>query len=258
MRPLKIAKEVFYGVEDIQYYFEKVENAAKTTQELFLHLEKPEMQSAEKIETWLKGLYHLEYKKFKLIVSTALSRRRELLNSVFEFSLKNVENLIRVNDILTENSQKVVNQAEKIQLELRKQIKNNPDGFLQDFEIKGTVNICYNGNDSLLGFDPKHDEDENSDKPHIAQILDEMKEQPLYECHFSIKDRSHSFPMFCTGHWNAQLQSRPELKEITFCWAFHNLADHTSYALQDIVRINDFWNEVTVEYQNFEGNERKS
>ncbi|MDL2304923.1 hypothetical protein LJC72_06245 [Bacteroides sp. OttesenSCG-928-D19] len=211
------------------------------------------MNSPEKIEQLLKAYYRLQFKLFQELAPSYLEKRKSLLNSSFEFTSSNVENLIRVNNILSENSRKVSAQAKKLYL----QLYSLQDEFTEDFEIEGTVRVSHNGNDSLIDFNPLHDEDEKSDRPHIMEIIDHVMEKThpnsLFSCHYSKDNDEFSFPMFLADgeYWDYKFQTRPEFERVRFSWAFHNLVEHSLYALQDIVRINDFWNEVTVTYQNF-------
>jgi len=45
----------------------------------------------------------------------------------------------------------------------------------------------------------------------------------------------------------------PELRTLPIGWEFHNLLFHSNYALQDIIRVNDFWCEAKVGWQHIAG-----
>lgn len=214
--------------------------------------------SPETIEQILKGihrfnLYFRNNSLYKSARDSYLEKRKELLDKAFEFTPENIEKLLRVNQILTENCQKVLAKAKK----MYDQLQSQNDDFIHDFEIFGTVNVSYNGDESLIDFDPEKDESCGKSKyPHIAEIIDSAIRcnsfDNLYECHFNdnaTPDISNEEEIF----WEHSIRAIPPIEGVCYCWAFHNLVDHTFYALQDIIRINDFWNEVKVWYQNFDG-----
>jgi hypothetical protein len=211
-------------------------------------------RNIEKIERVIKNLYHLESKRVDFPMSISLlEKRKKMLNRSFEFTPENIEKLARVNKILTENSQKVLAQA----LKLYKQLQTQRCDFTQDFEIEGTVSFQYNDEKSLIGFDSNKDEVCGEVMyPHIVEIIDDVSTpwiEKLFYCHFSKNHEveGNKDDIF----WEHSLNNVPSIEGVRFCNAFHHLADYTLYALQDIIRFNDFWNEVQVTYQNFDGNE---
>jgi hypothetical protein len=252
------SSDILRVIEETEDFFKNLDAQNKQSKEVLLALNTAENQSPEEIESVLKAYYRLDYSIFETIAPDFLQKRKSLLDERFEFTPKNVENIIRVNNILTENSLKVLEKAKKLQEEL----SAKSDDFAEDFEIEGTVQVSYNGNNSLIDFDPEHDESCDSGRHHIAELIDfassfdNNSREDLFYCHFFKTGEAHSYPLFIEEgeYWDYDFQTQSEFKNIRFCWAFHNLAEHSLYAMQDIVRINDFWNEVTVVYQNFNGN----
>jgi hypothetical protein len=158
----------------------------------------------------------------------------------------NTAHLCRVNKALCDGSEKVLRKTVELSAKLRKEMEDEHNDFLQDFEIEGTINVSYNGNNSLIDFDPETEVDELAKNDfHIAEILDFSNKFPLW----TFYEGENLEPIIVD--YSISLLAVPELKNIRFCSAFLCLCADTYYALSDIVRINDFWNEVTVCYQNF-------
>ncbi|MDL2323144.1 hypothetical protein LJC52_04065 [Bacteroidales bacterium OttesenSCG-928-A17] len=244
------------GVGDINSYFEEIDSFNGYLKEQLLSVSESENQTPQKIEQLLKTHYYSWRRLNVELIRLLLEERRFLLNKSFEFTPKNIENLLRVNRILSEGSQKVMTKS----VEMARELQNREDNFTDYYEISGTVRVLYDGNDSLIDFDPEHDEDELSDCPHIMEIISSAMSsryrEDLFFCYPSKNGDPYGTPLYADDPWNRNFNSRPEFAGIRFSWAFHNLVDHTLYALQDVVRINDFWNEVTVIHQNLDGKER--
>ena len=136
----------------------------------------------------------------------------------------------------------------------------HPD-FLDDFNVEGTVAVGYIGEESILTFD-KDENNGQSDYQAMADVLDFTNNAFAYLRTFSISDEGNLFPgepedKFIIDdtmelNWNIELLSAPELSFIEyFCYASHILFVDSRYSLSDIIRINDFWNEVKVTHQNW-------
>lgn len=158
----------FLNAQEINECFEKIDSSNQTLKELLLSISESENQTPQDIEQLLKTHYRLWCRNNNKVIRSFLEKRKYLLDKSFEYTPENIENLIRVNRILSDGSEKVLQQAQKLQ----KKLQNQNDGFTQDFEIEGTVRVSYNGNDSLIDFNPDYDEDEESDRPHIMEIID--------------------------------------------------------------------------------------
>ncbi|WP_163222138.1 hypothetical protein [Bacteroides sp. 214] len=244
-------------IKSINDYFDDLELSNRDLKKILLETALPEKQSPEKIELLLKHHYHSwDRAGHRDLIYFYLEQRKYLLDKVFEFTPKNIENFLRVNRILSEGSQKVMTKS----VEMARELQNREDNFTNYYEISGTVRVLYDGSDSLIDFDPEHDEDELSDCPHIMEIISSAMSsryrEDLFFCYPSKNGDLYGTPLYADDPWNRNFDSRPEFAGIRFSWAFHNLVDHTLYALQDVVRINDFWNEVTVIHQNLDGKER--
>jgi len=262
------------NTQAVNEYFDKIDSFNQTLKEQLLSISEPENRTAQNIEQLLKTHYYLWEKEHKRqIIRVLLEERKRLLDESFEYTPQNIENLLRVNRILSEGSEKVKAQARK----LSEEIISRNDGFTQDFEIDGTVRVSYNGAHSLIDSTPEEKEEDEAPFPripHIMEIIDSAMSgkysEDLYSCHYNDghnPEKEDALEKAYDGFfdtmyldddgWRYALRiNRPEFQGIRCSWAFKDLTLHSLYALQDIVRINDFWNEVTVIYQNWGGKEQ--
>ncbi|MDH8701584.1 hypothetical protein M2138_000931 [Dysgonomonadaceae bacterium PH5-43] len=249
------------NTEEVSKCFEEIASFNKTLKEQLLCIAESENQTPQNIEQLLKIHYH-SWKKQGAdeLIRLLLEKRKYLLDKTFEYTPENIKNLLRVNRILSEGSEKVQLQARK----LFKEIISRNDGFTQDFEIDGTVRVSYNGVHSL--FYPTLEEEEEEEKatyPNILEIIDSAMfrkfPKDLYACCYNDgytpekEDELELSNMYVDDDgWRYALgTNRPEFQGVRCSWAFKTLTKDSLYALQDIVRLNDFWNEVTAIYQNW-------
>ncbi|NDV47898.1 hypothetical protein D0T49_12660, partial [Paludibacter sp. 221] len=142
------------NTQAVNKYFEELDTFNQTMKEQLLSISEPENQTPQNIEQLLKTHYHSWRKQgADELIRLLLKKRKYLLDKTFQYTPENIENLLRVNRILTEGSEKVFLQAQK----LHKTMQALNDSFTQDFEIDGTVRVSYNGNDSLIDFNPDFD-----------------------------------------------------------------------------------------------------
>lgn len=174
--------------EKVNEYFDKIATFNQRLKEQLLSISEPENLTPQNIEQLLKTHYYLWKKGNKRqIIRLLLEKRKHLLNKTFEYTPENIENLLRVNRILSEGSEKVKSQARK----LYEETLSRNDGFTQDFEIDGIVSVSYNGNHSLIDFNPDFDENDEDPEspPHIMEIIDSAMSgrypENLYSCHYN-------------------------------------------------------------------------
>lgn len=251
------------NTEEINKYFDEIASFNQTLKEQLLSIAEPEGRTPQNIEQLLKTHYHSWDNRYtRQIIRLLLEERKCLLNKSFEYTPENIENLLRVNRILSEGSEKAQSQARK----RYEEIMSRNDGFTQDFEIEGTVRVSYNGVHSLINPTPEEEKEEGAPyphTPHIMEIIDSAMSgkfsEDLYACHYNDgyspekEDEIDLDNMYLDDDgWRYALGTNcPEFQGVRCSWAFKTLTNDSLYALQDIVRINDFWNEVTVIYQNW-------
>ena len=226
-------------------------------------IEEMEKLSLSDLEAMIKELYQ-KFQKSRSYrderLNACLSQRKYLINRNFIFTPEAVNHIERVNSILTKSTAKVLKRTEYLYRQMV-QLKVKGDDFLDDFNVKGTVAVGYSGEESILTFD-KDENNGQSDYQAMADVLDFTNNAFAYLRTFSISDEGNLFPgepedKFIIDdtmelNWNIELLSAPELSFIEyFCYASHILFVDSRYSLSDIIRINDFWNEVKVTHQNW-------
>jgi hypothetical protein len=211
------------------------------------------------LELEIKKLYKYysknEGRKLKRKIEAYLGQRSWLINNEFRFTPEIVKHIERVNQILTDKTAKVVKKASELDRQMHA-IKAAGDDFLVDYEIEGTVDIYYNG-ENLFQLLNEDENDGQSDYHAMAEILCDINDLHLRSFCFSDSDTSHENEKniysaeMLKRNWNIELLSAPELRHIEyFCYASHCLFCHSNYSISDIIRINDFWSEVNVQWQN--------
>jgi hypothetical protein len=194
-------------------------------------------------------------------LNACLSYRQGLINKDFKFTQEAIKHIERVNRILTESTAKVLQRTGLLYRQML-QLKAQGDDFLDDFEVEGTLSVHFNNEESLLTLD----EDENngqSDYMAMAEILDDTQSVYEFLMPFSFSytegadwqasdEELGIIDRMLKSNWNIELLSEPALSHIEyFCYASHLLFVDSNYSLSDIIRINDFWNEVKVTHQNW-------
>jgi hypothetical protein len=225
--------------------------------------------SFRELETRIKEL-HRETRKRGVSkndpLRLALFERRRRIRQNFQYTPAQVGQIERVNRILTDGSAKVLQRAGQLYRQML-QLKSAGDEFLDDFEIEATVSIGYSGADSVLRLDFDENQGE-SDYQAMAEILDDCQsgDRQLRSFHFSYQpaadwrasDEALGIvdPMMLAGEdWREECLDVPELRHINFCYAAHCLFVDSAYSLSDIIRCNDFWNQVRVTHQNWGENQ---
>lgn len=211
------------------------------------------------LELEIKKLYKYysknESRKLKKKIQELLRQRCWLINKEFRFTPEIVKHIERVNQILTDKTAKVVKKASELDRQMHA-IKAAGDDFLNDYEIEGTVDIYYNG-ENLFQLQDEDENDGQSDYHAMAEILCDINALHLRSFCFSDRDTTNEneekiyLDEMLNRNWNIELLSALELRYIEyFCYASHCLFCDSNYSFSDIIRINDFWSEVNVQWQN--------
>jgi hypothetical protein len=210
------------------------------------------------LETRIKEL-HSKFQRNKkdYRLSFCLVQRKYLMNEKFKFTPEAVNHIERVNRILTENEQKVWRRSILLYRQMMQNMLEGDD-FLDGFMIEGTVGVAFNNSDSLLTL--TNDENEGqSDYETMSEILDDEKSPDYLELFlFSEADMDsiNKSDEELVGprmkvNWNIELLEAPELSHIEkFCYSSHALFCDSNYSLSDIIRINNFENNVVVTHEN--------
>lgn len=203
-----------------------------------------------------------EYKSDKyyknLLLDIVLKKRRWLLNREFNANEINTKHFMRVISLFKEQESLLREKANELYADLWEKWKNRKNDNFIDFYIEISLLPHYNGKKSILDL---KNEQTVSNYEKMSEILDNVSplesifsirvdfdKKQFYENPFTnSKKRTLEYPLyFEEPRLEEQLY---QLKDVSVTWSFHCLLDHTHYAVQDIIRINDIWSEIKVGYQ---------
>ena len=187
-----------------------------------------------------------------------LFERRCRINKGFVFTPLVVKQIERINQLLTENTAKLLAKANAINRQML-ELKRSGDEFLDDYFIEATLEVRYWDESSLLELEIDENEG-RSDYHKMAEILQETRidghvrrflyHDPDTTFQEGYGDGFHEDEML-EFNWNEEVLSAPELCQIPyFCHASHDLFCHHNYSISDIIRMNDFRNIINVEWEN--------
>ena len=197
-------------------------------------------------------------------IRNRLSRRRELINSTFEFSEKNLARLSNVLEIIVSKSDLLRTEAHKMYDLLTTQIKCSSDTSFIDFRIELQLFISFNGKNSVL----KIGEETGRDFMKTFEIIEEVHnpiESNLMSSHRDLDSDTmqdideiykywEEISIGCKNYedWGepAFFEKNPQCRELPINYEAHRLLFHTLFSLEDIIRINDIWSEMHVIYLN--------
>lgn len=136
------------------------------------------------------------------------------------------------------------------------------DGFTDDINIDGSISYSC---DTEMDFLRLEDDDyycsdfgqmlavisatENDNRPDIVSTYCSWCPDEA-NANMSDKELGVEDTMNDGESWNEGFQDVPQLDDIVFCHAVHDICTHRSYSIPDLLRMNNFTAEVKVEIQN--------
>jgi hypothetical protein len=169
--------------------------------------------------------------------------RQEKLNDAFVFTPENIEKILWIDRQLKDRINKLQQEGERIVRRLEREIKKK-NSLFNDYEIM------------VLVF-PKILEWSEEEQ---SMIEPEDRIHELLECnshHDTHIEFDPSYKHNCYFdeeklNWNNMIGARNgEFEGHHIGYAMHELYDHTLWSLPDIVKINEFWYDIRVEYQHY-------
>ena len=229
---------------------------ARTEQSL---LWEPKINSPEN-----KRIVYADSSRFgKMRIHEGLRIRQSILNQLFFCTEAEVERLNMVNTRLRVLTKMMYARAYEL-FKVAALNGYNPE-FDDDIMVEGKLSFCWNSIESSY-LAMEEDALYGSDFPAMMELQDDANY--YRECASCAAVR---LPVFRDGHpdlsgispeqigladdmndgtsWNEWPLNREEFAGITFCYAMHELCCHQSWAIQDVLRMNDFWCEVFVTHQ---------
>ena len=196
-------------------------------------------------------------------VEKLIWKRRHLLDKMFVATPEEVVRMEQVNNRLYDLTQKMYARTEAL---FRKVMTATYDPESDDDgDVEETLKFSANGHSSLLPM--ANDDYYGSDFYRMLVVIDwlytcdvlDFEEIGQCRCYLSPSDylpKMNSKELGLTDDlndgttWYESVQpAADKLSHICICHAIHDLSDHKPYSIPDILRMNDFWVEVTVKHQ---------
>ncbi len=196
-------------------------------------------------------------------VEKLIWKRKHLLDKMFVATPEEVVRMEQVNNCLYDLTQKMYARTEALCRKVM--IATYDPEYDDDVEIEGTLKFSANGHSSILPM--ANDDYYGSNFYEMFCIIDwlytcdvlDFEEIEQCRCYFYPSDYSPEMSSKELGltddlnddtTWYEPFQpAADKLSPICICHAIHNLSCHKPYSIPDILRMNDFWVEVTVKHQ---------
>jgi len=206
--------------------------------------EKIEKMTLTELESYIQKLYKdQEVNREKL--EACLNQRGCILNQAFEWTSENKEKLLRLNQKLIECWEKVDAEAKQTLKILNERI-NQPDDFLQDFNMEARV--C-----SLI-YKPDESGEFYEAEDCIEEVLNDFVNNSYVvnvKSYFAKDSDDHILYLDRNQNWNDDRWFKGEFDDVYISQAIHDLYDHSCLSFPDILKINRLWAELTVVHQHF-------
>ena len=191
-----------------------------------------------------------EHSRIELLL--LLDERRSLLNWMFKETPEEWERMKVVNKRLSEMTKELRLKMADVCDGLAKRKR---DSFDDDYEVCGTLHFNYNGEDSILPY--KGAEMYGSDyRLMIATNSSLTYSDPSpfleFDCRYDdCRDRILESGNCDDDHTWAHDTPFTEDPEVYICYTMAVFCRDLGYPAQDVLQLNDYWNEVHVRYQQF-------
>lgn len=212
-------------------------------------------------------------------IDTLLAIRQHILDKLFRGTPQEVKRFEKVNDLLLKLTEKMYKRTGRLYRTLLTYGKD--DTFDDDYEVEGRLmcNVDYppeevekEENKNVLQLED--DDYYGSDFPYmIALITTHLAEtegsfgENIESCRIyhrkgntsemSDKELDCSDEMNDGTTWAECQLCIPQLNHICMCYAIHSMCTHHCYAMADVVRINNYWVEVTLKCQHIVNQDEK-
>lgn len=196
-------------------------------------------------------------------VERLIWKRKHLLDKMFVATPEEVERMEQVNNRLYDLTQKMYARTEALYRKMAT-ATYDPESD-DDVEVEGTLTFSANGHSSLLPM--ANDNYYGSNFYEMLCIIawlytcDVLDLEAIEQCRcylypsdyrpeMSSKELGLTDELNDGTTWYEPVQpAADKLSHLCICHAIHDLSDHKPYSIPDILRMNDFWVEVTVKHQ---------
>jgi hypothetical protein len=210
------------------------------------------------------GTYDLTKENWRRL-KFVLEQRKYLLSQMFECTSENLKLMQNAANLIKKHTEILNEKGDELYAQMSKIFQDRKHEPFSDFEVDLSLTVSFNDEHSVLHLPDDHS---GSDYIKMADFLSSLHYNGRY-----ISDNLMTFSNYCPERkeyidrktefgndilWEYYGRTHPKLLEVQITDEFHNLFDHTLYALQDIIRINDVWSEAKVRWQLIEGQTWKS
>ena len=180
-----------------------------------------------------------------------LDQRRTLLNWMFKETPQEIERMDVLNSRLFDLTKRLRIKMADVSESLA---AHKRDDFDDDFEVEGTLRFAYNEEESILSYEG-------------ADVYgSDFRLMIATNNYLTGKEHLHYLDLSCRYDWSREEILKTGDCDDGFSWGHEIpgvfegiLICHTTalfcrdfgYAMQDVLQLNDFWNEVHVRYQQF-------
>lgn len=198
-------------------------------------------------------------------VCELISDRYYLLNQLFIATPAEVERMEQVNARLYDLTQKMYRRSAELYRQILTRSRN--EDFDDDIVVEGTLKFSRNDRSSVLELE--NDAYYGSDFYRMFSVIDWLFGNEYSDFKFGIEeiescgknldrsdtpdstDKELGFDDWSDDGttWADGWLHHPALDNICICHAVHDVCTHKPYSIPDVLRMNDFWCEVTVRYQ---------
>ncbi len=198
-------------------------------------------------------------------VCKLISDRCYLLNQLFAATPAEVERMELVNARLYDLTKKMYRRSAEIYRQLLTQPRT--EDFDDDIHVEGTLKFSRNDRSSVLELE--NDAYYGSDFYRMFSVIDWLFSSEYSDWNFGIEelescgkdlelsdtpdmtDKELGFDDWSDDGttWAEGWLRNPAMEHICLCHAVHDTCIHKHYSIPDLLRMNDFWCEVTVKHQ---------
>lgn len=213
-------------------------------------------------------LHNLRYasRKKREQITGLLSQRKRLLNRMFVGTPEEIARMEQLNALLLDQTKKLYARTEELYRKMTT-TTYNPD-FDDDVEVVGTLRFVMDGKNSLLPM--SNDEYYGSKFAETLDVISSLCQYKIIFCNENIEF------VHCSSHpsdYRPDMSSKElgtvdilndgqtwlspckpigeKFWNICICHAVYDLSMNQPYSIPDILRMNDFWTEVSVNHQHF-------
>lgn len=179
-----------------------------------------------------------------------LESRRTLMNWMYKETDEEVARMEIVNSRLFELTKRLRVKMAEVCESVASRAR---DDFDDDFNVEGTLRFCYNGEESLLSY-PGADAYGSDYRLMIVTNNWLTGDDPLHYLEMSCRINASRESILQTDDLDDDLSWEhdvPGCYEFYICHTTAIFCRDFGYPIQDVLQLNDFWNEVKITYQQF-------